>query len=162
MKKIDLLGCLLLAAGALAAPTGCSNDEGAEEKTTITAIALDKNDEELILLPDETYQLRVTTEPVGAAVKYESSNDAVCTVNGAGLITAKAKGSVTITVTPYGSFTEPKAVSSVSVVSERISVKPGAYIVAVKANSSLSRADYIREDSAASYQKWFEYSGAAP
>jgi hypothetical protein len=160
MKKINFRGCFLLAAGMLVAPVGCNNDEEGEAKTPITAITLDENDKELILLVNETYQLRVTTEPVGSAVKYESSNAAVCTVDGAGLITPKSKGDATITITPYGNFTEPVAISKVSVVTERISVKPGAYIVAVKANSSVSRADSSREDSAASYQKWFVYSGA--
>jgi hypothetical protein len=160
MKKMNFWGCLLLAAGVFVAPIGCDDDKTDEPKTSITSITLDANDAELFLLPEENYQLHVTTEPVGSAVKFVSSDEAVCTVDGAGKITAKAKGAATITVTPYGNFTEPSAVSKVSVVTERITVKPGAYIVAVKANSSLSRADSIKEDSAKNFQKWFEYAGS--
>lgn len=156
---MNFWSCLFLATGMFVAPIGCDDDKKDESQTSITSITLDANDAELYLILDEEYQLRVATEPVGSAVKFVSSNDAVCTVDGAGKITAKGKGEATITVTPYGDFTEPSAVSKVNVVSERITVKPGAYVMAVKANSSLTRADSIKEDSAANFQKWFVYSG---
>jgi hypothetical protein len=161
MRKMNFFGCLLLATGMLVAPAGCSDDDKTDAPTTpITSITLGANDAELILVKDEPYQLSVTTEPVGSAVKFVSSDEAVCTVDGSGKITAKGTGSATITVTPYGDFTAPSAVCKVSVVTERISVTPGAYVVAVKAGSSVTRADSLREDSAANFQKFFVYSGS--
>jgi hypothetical protein len=159
MKKISFWGCLLLAASVFFAPVGCDDDKTDAPTTPITSITLGANDAELILIKDENYQLSVTTEPVGSAVKFVSSDEAVCTVDGTGKITAKNTGSATITVTPYGDFTEPSATCKVNVVTERISVTPGAYVVAVKAGSSVTRADSLRESSAADFQKFFVYSG---
>lgn len=53
----------------------------------------------VVLKPNETKQLTLTTTPADATLKYESSKTNIVTVDSSGKITAKAKGTAEITVT---------------------------------------------------------------
>ena len=69
-------------------------------KVPVTGVSLDKTD--LSLTEGDTYQLSATVSPSNATNKtviWKSSSTAVATVSSSGLITAKAEGSATITVT---------------------------------------------------------------
>ncbi|GHT62778.1 hypothetical protein AGMMS50239_17080 [Bacteroidia bacterium] len=74
---------------------------------SVTGVSLDK--ETLALKVDDTAQLTATVAPAGAnnqAVSWKSSDESVATVSSDGLVTAKAAGTATITVTMAdGGFT---------------------------------------------------------
>lgn len=81
------------------------------EKSTVTVTTKYSDVESVAVTPknnnleiDETRQLNATVEPSTAKqdVSYSSSDDAIATVNGDGLVTAVAEGETTITVTAEG------------------------------------------------------------
>ena len=66
----------------------------------VSSISLDKTS--LLLAIGENYMLVATVEPSNAAnknVTWSSNNTNIATVSSAGLITARAEGTATITVT---------------------------------------------------------------
>ncbi len=74
--------------------------EGFRDPVAVSSISL--SPESISLLEGETQQLTATVGPVNAenkAVSYSSSNSTVATVTSAGLVTAIAGGTATITVT---------------------------------------------------------------
>ncbi len=75
------------------------NEESGNNKP-VTSVSLNKKS--LTLEKGMTYQLKATIKPADAGNKqltWSSSNKAVAKVSGSGLVTAAAKGNVTITVT---------------------------------------------------------------
>ncbi|MDE7097202.1 MAG: Ig-like domain-containing protein, partial [Muribaculaceae bacterium] len=71
----------------------------------VTGVSLNQTKAEM--KTKETLQLTATVEPEGASpnVSWKSSNTAIASVTQTGLVTAKQKGEVTITVTANGGFT---------------------------------------------------------
>ena len=65
----------------------------------------------------KTYKLKATVTPKDMFVKvsYKSANEKIATVNANGIITAKKKGKVKITVTAKDGNTTKKAVCTVTV-----------------------------------------------
>ena len=60
---------------------------------------LSLNRTSLTLKEGETFQLVATVDPIGTQVNFQSSNTFYATVSSSGLVTAKTKGTVTITAT---------------------------------------------------------------
>ena len=68
--------------------------------TLVTSIKLNVNDTSLALKKSKTYKLKATIAPSNAVIKsvsYSSSNKKVVTVSSSGKLTAKKKGTATIT-----------------------------------------------------------------
>ncbi|MGL4632178.1 MAG: Ig-like domain-containing protein, partial [Leadbetterella sp.] len=88
-------------------PQGTNADIGAYEYIYVTGVALNSTSGSLAV--NATRQLTATVSPSSAsykAVNWTTSNSTVATVSTSGLITARAAGSATITVTTVdGSFT---------------------------------------------------------
>lgn len=81
---------------------GGSNFSGAgEEENTInpTGVTLDATSKDLVI--GNTFTLKATVAPEGASQKviWSSSDESVATVNSSGVVTAKSKGTATITAT---------------------------------------------------------------
>ncbi|MBR1629177.1 MAG: Ig-like domain-containing protein [Lachnospiraceae bacterium] len=74
--------------------------DGEDEEIYVTEISLNKTSASVV--KNKTLQLSATVEPSDAtdsSVTWESSNSSIATVSQSGLVTAKAKGSATITAT---------------------------------------------------------------
>jgi uncharacterized protein YjdB len=99
-KTIFLRACLLLAALALSLAACSSGGDDGGTKVAVTAVSLANDD--FYIVTGNTRQLGWVVEPADAsnpAVTFKSSNTAAATVNGTGLVTAKAAGTADITVT---------------------------------------------------------------
>ena len=85
MKRAPLIFFL-----ALASLASCNS----QVVPDVTSIVFSRN--ELTLLPEETYQLKVTLQGGPKEVVYWSSNETVATIGKDGLVTAKNKGTATL------------------------------------------------------------------
>jgi len=107
-------------AGLIGTPVAAFADTTTTTTTTVTGLTVPDNQVEFTLSPGETDTMRLTATnsdgstdvPSNSEVTYTSSNKAVATVDGNGVITAVAVGSATITATDDGQT----ATSTVAVV----------------------------------------------
>lgn len=141
MRKILKNSLFVIAAIiAILGLAACANDVKA------TAIELDKT--ELIMVVNETAQLRVTVDEKATdkSVEWVSSDETKVEVDESGFVTAKAEGKATITVSAKDG-SGIKAMCKVYIAKEGevacIKVKDGQNPLVVKGNAIVNLQDYI-------------------
>lgn len=127
-------------------------EEGAANvKDTIPCVSVTAGNEDIILKDGaETFQLNVTTTPTNTtdAVKFESLDSSIATVDEKGLITATAPGTVQIKITCGDKVHLMKVVSSVNEVklnltrvSLQLTFKGETYILYIKEISGIEPSE---------------------
>lgn len=153
---VVVMSLLLICTSVLAVP---STAEAAAKPTKITLSATQKT-----LYVGEKYTLKVkkvSPNKASKAVKYETSNSSVATVNAKGLIVAKKKGTATITVT---SKSNKKAVAKCKVTVKQqvkeITVKNAVNkTVVVRKNKSLTLKTSVAPSNASNKKVTYTISG---
>jgi uncharacterized protein (TIGR02145 family) len=135
MKSIVRLMCGVMVAG-VAMLAGCNKGTPPETPDeTENKVVISKSTLELRVGKTETLSATVLPIEANQAVTWDSSSDAIATVDDAGLVTAIAEGTATITVKAvYGDYTDE---CTVTVVDDRVTgVKLNKSTLSLKEGSS--------------------------
>lgn len=141
VAKVDAKGNITAVAKGTANITATSNGQSSVCKVTVKPISITLNKTSANLYKGGSVTLKATTTPSGKKVTWSTSNSKVATVSSSGKVTAKGKGSATITASfKYNGKTYKKTCKV------KVMVKPSKVEMAAKA-SILIKNVYLKNPS---------------